>query len=242
MNYLKIYNDIVERARLENRKKLKKTNTSYVYYENHHIIPRCLGGSDDKENLVLLTAREHFVCHKLLCKIYPENRKIICAFTYMSFGKRYDFISSRDYEYAKKIIIPLFGEKNGRYKLKLSQESLEKMKLSALNRDQSVYRTKEFRLNQSAKTKGENNGMYSTNLYNIFINKYDKETANTMYENWKEKLSNSLKGKPKSEEHRNNIKLGAINRKKFICNHCKKEFDAGNFKQHQNKLIRLKLI
>ena len=33
------------------------------YTENHHIIPKCLGGSNLEENLVNLTAREHFVCH-----------------------------------------------------------------------------------------------------------------------------------------------------------------------------------
>lgn len=40
-----------------------------AYYEKHHIIPRSLGGEDDEQNLVALTAREHFVCHKLLVKI-----------------------------------------------------------------------------------------------------------------------------------------------------------------------------
>lgn len=72
MNYQKIYNQIIERAKSLDR---KKTRTG-VYYESHHIIPKCLGGNNDKDNLVLLTAREHFICHRLLCEMYPDNKKI----------------------------------------------------------------------------------------------------------------------------------------------------------------------
>jgi len=39
------------------------------YTEKHHIIPRCMGGSDDKDNLVVFTAREHFIAHWLLTKM-----------------------------------------------------------------------------------------------------------------------------------------------------------------------------
>lgn len=40
------------------------------YCEEHHILPSALGGGDNKENLVWLTAREHYVAHLLLAKIY----------------------------------------------------------------------------------------------------------------------------------------------------------------------------
>ena len=46
-----------------------KSRTTTGYTENHHIIPRSLGGSDDADNLVVLTAREHFLCHWLLTKM-----------------------------------------------------------------------------------------------------------------------------------------------------------------------------
>jgi hypothetical protein len=39
------------------------------YYERHHIIPKSLGGTHRKENLVKLTAREHYVCHQLLARM-----------------------------------------------------------------------------------------------------------------------------------------------------------------------------
>ena len=39
------------------------------YTEQHHIVPKSFGGSNSRTNLVRLTAREHFLCHYLLCKI-----------------------------------------------------------------------------------------------------------------------------------------------------------------------------
>lgn len=69
MNYKLIYDNIIKKARLLNRKK-----NDCTYYEKHHIIPKCLGGDNTKNNLVLLTFKEHFICHKLLYKIH-ENSK-----------------------------------------------------------------------------------------------------------------------------------------------------------------------
>jgi hypothetical protein len=46
------------------------------YTETHHIIPRSLGGSDEKTNLATLTAREHFICHWLLTKMTINENKI----------------------------------------------------------------------------------------------------------------------------------------------------------------------
>lgn len=46
-----------------------------TYTEKHHIIPKSLGGSNDKENLVALTAKEHFVCHLLLTKMTDGLQK-----------------------------------------------------------------------------------------------------------------------------------------------------------------------
>jgi hypothetical protein len=45
-----------------------------TYTETHHIIPKSLGGSNTKSNLVRLTAREHFVCHWLLTKMTNSNK------------------------------------------------------------------------------------------------------------------------------------------------------------------------
>lgn len=70
MDYAVHYNTLIERA---------KTRLLEGYSEQHHVIPRCLGGSDDADNLVSLTAREHFIAHQLLVKIYPDNNSLVYA-------------------------------------------------------------------------------------------------------------------------------------------------------------------
>jgi len=53
------------------------------YVEKHHIIPKCMGGSDDISNLIKLTPEEHYVAHQLLLKIYPDNCSLIFAAAFM---------------------------------------------------------------------------------------------------------------------------------------------------------------
>jgi hypothetical protein len=74
------------------------------YTERHHIVPRCLGGNDTIDNIVLLTAREHFIVHKLLCRIYPNENKLFFAYRMMAVMKnskdndRDYYVSSREFE------------------------------------------------------------------------------------------------------------------------------------------------
>jgi hypothetical protein len=75
MNYQKIYNSLIQN---------RINNEPEGYTEKHHIVPRCLGGSDDDDNLVRLSYREHFVAHKLLCRINPKNYKLKYALACMS--------------------------------------------------------------------------------------------------------------------------------------------------------------
>lgn len=79
MDYQRIYNQIIERA---------KTRQLNSYKEKHHIIPKCIGGLDIKENIIELTAREHFISHMLLCEIYPKENKLKHALFLMAIGKQ----------------------------------------------------------------------------------------------------------------------------------------------------------
>lgn len=67
MNHRKVYQQLVDYAKSRN---LTKKD---CYIEQHHIIPRSEGGTDDKSNLVNLTAREHYIAHLLLAKIYDDD-------------------------------------------------------------------------------------------------------------------------------------------------------------------------
>ena len=92
--YTKWYYSIIETA---------KRSKFECYTENHHIVPRSLGGSDDESNLVKLTAKQHFICHLLLTKMFTsktyEYYKMIHAFCMMDWGTG----NSKMYRYTSKV-------------------------------------------------------------------------------------------------------------------------------------------
>ena len=74
MNYNYHYQKLINKA---------KNRVLNGYKERHHIVPRCMGGTDNKENIVELTAREHFLAHLLLIKIYNNNHRLVRAVAMM---------------------------------------------------------------------------------------------------------------------------------------------------------------
>jgi len=96
MNYIKIYTQLIE------KRKLAIVDT---VHEIHHILPKCLGGSDDDDNLVKLTPREHYIAHLLLIKIHNNNVKLLYAMNMMRVSngnQRREFrINGRLYELLK---------------------------------------------------------------------------------------------------------------------------------------------
>lgn len=106
MNYRKVYDLIVEKYR--DQKKIKFVT------EEHHIIPRSLGGGDEKINLVHLPYREHFVCHQLLVKIHRHDKfaynKMIHALWRMANGNQK--INSLQYEISRKLFSEELSRRN----------------------------------------------------------------------------------------------------------------------------------
>ena len=100
MDYTKIYKDLVYKAKQENRKK-----NQGIYYEAHHIIPKCMGGEGcckniNHPNIVLFTFKEHLLAHKLLCKIYPQNKKLQAAlYAFIRYNNKK--LSLKEYEKSK---------------------------------------------------------------------------------------------------------------------------------------------
>ena len=94
---MRIYDQLIEKRR---REPLSRADG---YVERHHIVPRSEGGSDDETNLVNLTAREHYVAHLLLAKIYDDH-KMWCSLWGLSnkWGRhrscQHYVITSRQYE------------------------------------------------------------------------------------------------------------------------------------------------
>lgn len=66
--YTRWYYQIVNNARTQNRIK-----SDGSYYERHHIVPKSLGGNEANINKVLLTFKEHFICHWLLTKMVDKK-------------------------------------------------------------------------------------------------------------------------------------------------------------------------
>lgn len=93
MDYKIHYDRLIDRAK--NRK-------APVPKEDHHIIPRCMGGTDDATNLVSLTLEEHFVAHQLLVKIYPDNRKLLDGLSKMCGGSCKNGRSNKRYSWIRK--------------------------------------------------------------------------------------------------------------------------------------------
>ena len=91
--YHRHYQSLIENAR-------DRILPSDTYKESHHIIPRSLGGSDDRNNLVDLTAREHYIAHLLLAKMHggEQKRKMLAAVLLMGAIKRYRKCNSHLYE------------------------------------------------------------------------------------------------------------------------------------------------
>lgn len=96
--YSYIYQNIIKSAIINSDSIVKD------YNENHHIIPKCLGGLNTKCNLIKLTAKEHYLCHYLLCKIYPNNKKLIYAFNKMQYASsnQQRYTTSAGYELSKR--------------------------------------------------------------------------------------------------------------------------------------------
>lgn len=99
--YAKWYFQIIENVKSQQRIKVKGD-----YFEKHHVIPKSLGGDNDPSNLVLLTFREHFLCHQLLCKITTGSFKrkmqhAVATMVRKSCDQHRD-ITSRHFEIAKR--------------------------------------------------------------------------------------------------------------------------------------------
>ena len=104
--YSRWYLNIIENANNQNRVKLKKINEDYQYFEEHHILPEAI--FKEYQNLkmfpwngVLLTTKEHFVCHRLIQKHYAKinytfgNIKMSQAIKWMSINGKH---TSKHYE------------------------------------------------------------------------------------------------------------------------------------------------
>lgn len=250
MNYQNIYNQIIERAQSENRKKVKGGE----YYENHHIVPICLGGSNIKENKVLLTAREHFVCHLLLIEMHPGIKGLVFASWCMTFSRKNGLdrrVSSRVYERLKilhKLNLsgsgnPMFGKigdlSPNKGKL-VGELNFMHNRVGTLNPFFGKHHTDESKIKMSrlgTKASKETRLKMSVSRSKVVIS-----------EETKHRLSEALKGRIVSEETRKKSSEAALKEAKVCCPYCGKIRNKGimirwhfeNCKQNPDYVHRVK--
>ena len=155
MNYQRIYDQIIDRA---------KTRQIEGYYETHHIIPKCIGGLNRKSNTVKLTAKEHFICHRLLCEIYPEHIGLKSALWFLInaarvYQKRYN-PSGKIYENIKKEYS--IAQSKNMIGKKQSKETRQKKSQTLTG----MRKSKEHSLNISKAKTGRGNHMFGVTGYN----------------------------------------------------------------------------
>jgi ribosomal protein S27AE len=223
--YTRWYNQIVKNA--QNR-------VIQGYTERHHIQPRSLGGADSADNLVELTAREHFVCHWLLTKMTTgeAHYKMLNALRMMRAEKagqqRYDTaITSRVYESIKQEYSQLQserirGEKNpmwGRTHTeearrvisekntgkRLTEEQVARQVAAQTGRKRSPF-SDEWRANMAKKKQGENNPRFGA----------------VVSDSTKEKMREKATGRKQSAEtiQKKADAIRGIKREKKLCPHC----------------------
>lgn len=200
MDYSKHYNKLVDRA---------KVRVLETYSEKHHIVPKCIGGSNKKDNLVRLTPEEHYVAHQLLVKIYPNNHKLLfAAFAMSSMNSR----GFREYAWLKRKRAAYLSNRPGTMKgKKHTEEARKKMK------ENHWSKTGTF---DAAKPKGKDSPNYGKTRTKETLQKLRKPKPAGFGESRRGE-GNTNYGKHFSYESKQKMKERAINRPKLTCPHCK---------------------
>jgi hypothetical protein len=196
--YTKIYFNIINKAQ-------DRTVSGYV--EKHHIIPKALGGDNSRSNIVKLTAKEHFICHRLLVKMVTDKEakaKMSYAVWQLSRGssKKSLVVTSRTYEFLKTQLSESY---KGRKRAPFSQKARENMKQGAKNRKKVIYSPE--RLEKLA-TVRKNMAGWNKGVKMSLTDEQRQDISS--------RLSNANKGKPK---------------KKLPCPYCGKEVAVNTFKK-----------
>lgn len=203
------------------------------YVERHHIIPRSLGGADTPNNIVALTAREHFICHWLLTKMVEgkDTYKMFNALNCMMFvenkwHERYK-VNSRTFERLKIQIseqksIKFSGEGNAMYGKTHSKAA--RLKISQTHK--GSVRTEEAKLNMSKASKGKPK---SEKHKQAMRDKWASGTRKlpplrgTPSEETKRKISEGVKNMPLEECYKCGFKTTKGNVRRWHNDNCKRE-------------------
>lgn len=109
MDYARHYAKLISRARSRPIWASRK-------YDTHHIVPRCMGGGEERENLVSLTVEEHYIAHQLLAKMHPDHPLVVYTAEFMSrAGSRLRMPGNKRYARARRAALVRRERQKGHY-------------------------------------------------------------------------------------------------------------------------------
>jgi hypothetical protein len=229
MNYKKHYDKLIERSR---------NRILEGYVEKHHILPKCLGGTDEKCNIAVLTPEEHFLAHQLLIKLYPGNRDLVYAVQLMTTHQTNARINNKLFGWLRKQMAIAMSTQTKKWLLEnghpkgmlgkhhklenidkitigIKQTAIEKrIEVYAYNLDGTFYKKYNSLIECAVDLK--------TNASNVkytaegkFGHCKQKQLRYEFFENISPYIKPSpLKGKKKTEEHKRNQSIAMSGRKR----------------------------
>jgi hypothetical protein len=193
--YTKWYNNIILKAQT-------RVN-DFDYYEIHHILPKSLGGTNAVANLVRLTAKEHFVCHRLLAKMTIGKAKLSMAYAVWQMTRpnnknRYK-CTAKTYEALKiqlsnsRLGIPMSEETKQKLRKPKSEEHKKK-----LSKPKSEEHKKKLSESKKGKTYGYTHSEETKKKMSI---SHAGRVYSPISAEQKQKQSDAMKGRKQSAEH-----------------------------------------
>ncbi len=239
------YFSIIEKAKEANRTKGEQ------YYEKHHIIPRALGGKNNKDNLVLLIPEEHYLCHSLLPDFCEgkARRDMIYAWNLLNNTREITGL---------KIIGP---EKYGKLKREFATNISEQKKNFAQTEEgKEMHRLQGEKLRvfyhteegfKFRKRKGEQKRSFyqspagqklaeSQSIENKKFARTEEGKENHLLQSEKARLFyQSKKGKKVIKDRNEKISETKSNHTKKECPHCGRPIGPSNYKRHVDKYCKV---
>lgn len=233
MDYESIYHNFIN-----SRINLQRIKNNDGKLESHHILPQSFGGSNEKQNIILLTPREHYFAHLLLYKMHSGKNKAKMAYALFKMCNNNQnqtrLITSRQYEYAKLQMTLSCSGKNHPTKGKQIHSLENRKKFS-----EQKMGIKNPMFGKPSWNSGKKGLQKWSSGERMKISKRNK--GRKFSEEIKKKMSLATKGKPKSLEHRKKLSMANIGKKMpdylknkliqinktrpqidFICPHCQK--------------------